>query len=78
MAVRLAFIAAVSSACCSPPTGAGFGDEDPNWTKRLTSWGYAVVLVDSYDSRGTKDTCADPTFDAARVADALWGSRVRR
>ena len=40
------------------------------WTKRLTSWGYAVVLVDSYGSRGTKDTCADPAFDATRVADA--------
>ena len=39
------------------------------WTKRLMSWGYAVVLVDSYGSRGTKDTCANPTFDAARVAD---------
>jgi dienelactone hydrolase len=39
------------------------------WTKRLTSWGYAVVLVDSYGSRGTRDTCANPTFDAARVAD---------
>jgi dienelactone hydrolase len=40
------------------------------WTKRLLSWGYAVVLVDSYGSRGTKDTCANPTFEAARVADA--------
>jgi dienelactone hydrolase len=40
------------------------------WSQRLTSWGYAVVLVDSYGSRGTKDTCANPTFDATRVADA--------
>jgi dienelactone hydrolase len=40
------------------------------WTKRLLSWGYAVVLVDSYGPRGVKDTCPDPTFDAARVADA--------
>jgi dienelactone hydrolase len=39
------------------------------WTKRLTSWGYAVVLVDSYGPRGTKDTCSNPTFDATRVAD---------
>ncbi|KLK89910.1 hypothetical protein AA309_28715 [Microvirga vignae] len=39
------------------------------WTKRLLSWGYAVVLVDSYGPRGIKDTCANPTFDAARVAD---------
>lgn len=39
------------------------------WTKRLTSWGYSVLLVDSYGSRGIKDTCANPTFDATRVAD---------
>ena len=43
------------------------------WTKRLLSWGYAVVLVDSYGPRGVNDTCANPTFDAARVADA-WGA----
>ncbi|MFC4171315.1 dienelactone hydrolase family protein [Microvirga sp. GCM10011540] len=40
------------------------------WIKHLTSWGYAVMLVDSYGSRGTKDTCANPTFEAVRVADA--------
>jgi dienelactone hydrolase len=39
------------------------------WTKRLLPWGYAVVLVDSYGPRGTKDTCANPTFDVTRVAD---------
>lgn len=39
------------------------------WTNRLLSWGYAVVLVDSYVPRGVKDTCANPTFDATRVAD---------
>jgi dienelactone hydrolase len=39
------------------------------WTKRLIAWGYAVMLVDSYGPRSTKDTCADPTFDASRVAD---------
>ena len=39
------------------------------WTNRLLSWGYAVMLVDSYGPRGTNDTCANPTFDATRVAD---------
>jgi dienelactone hydrolase len=39
------------------------------WTKRLTSWGYAVVLVDSYGPRGINDTCAAPMFSTARVAD---------
>ncbi len=42
------------------------------WTKRLLSWGYAVMLVDSYSPRGLNDTCADPKRGntAARVADA--------
>jgi dienelactone hydrolase len=40
------------------------------WTKRLLSWGYAVVLVDSYTTRGIKDTCADGKMSTARVADA--------
>jgi dienelactone hydrolase len=40
------------------------------WTKRLVSWNYAVVLVDSYTTRGIKDTCADGKMSTARVADA--------
>lgn len=40
------------------------------WTKRLLSWGYAVVLVDSYTTRGIIDTCADGKMSTARVADA--------
>jgi dienelactone hydrolase len=39
------------------------------WTKRLLSWGYAVMLVDSYGPRGINNTCADPIFSTARVAD---------
>jgi dienelactone hydrolase len=40
------------------------------WTKRLLSWGYAVVLVDNYTTRGITDTCADGKMSTARVADA--------
>jgi len=40
------------------------------WTKRLLSWGYAVVLVDSFTTRGITDTCADPKRGTARFADA--------
>lgn len=58
----------------SPGFGAqGNSDETSSreafWTHRLLSWGYAVVLVDSYGPRGVKDTCVNPTFDATRVAD---------
>jgi dienelactone hydrolase len=42
------------------------------WTKRLLSWRYAVMLVDSYGPRGINDTCDDPKRGntVARVADA--------
>ncbi len=40
------------------------------WTKRLLSWGFAVVLVDSYTPRGINDTCADPKRGTTRVPDA--------
>ncbi|MBL0404234.1 hypothetical protein JKG68_09670 [Microvirga aerilata] len=40
------------------------------WTKRLLSWGYAVVLVDSHTTRSIKDTCADGKMSTNRVADA--------
>ncbi len=39
------------------------------WTRRLLSWGYAVVLVDSYSTRAIADTCAEPIFATARVGD---------
>jgi hypothetical protein len=46
------------------------------WTNRLLSWGYAVVLVDSYTPRGMTDTCADGKMATARVADALGLSHI--
>jgi dienelactone hydrolase len=60
----------VKSQAFGPQAGSAETSREAFWTKRLTSWGYAVVLVDSYGSRGTRDTCADPIFEAARVADA--------
>jgi dienelactone hydrolase len=38
------------------------------WSERLVSWGYAVLVVDSFTTRGIDNTCSD-TY-AQRVADA--------
>jgi dienelactone hydrolase len=43
------------------------------WSERLASWGYAVLVVDSFTSRGIDNTCAGRV--APRVADAI-GARA--
>lgn len=46
-----------------------------DWPKRLTSWGYVVLVVDSFTTRNIKDTCqgylADRVFDAYGALDFL-------
>ncbi len=44
------------------------------WTRRLLSWGYAVVLVDSQTPRGIKDTCADVKRSSAQVIADAYGA----
>ena len=41
---------------------------DHFWSDRLASWGYAVLVVDSYTTRGISNTCSGEP--AARAADA--------
>src|SRR5438876_7377939 len=38
------------------------------WSDRLASWGYAVLVVDSFTTRGISNTCSGEP--AARAADA--------
>ncbi|WP_420970908.1 dienelactone hydrolase family protein [Bradyrhizobium sp. B120] len=40
------------------------------WPDALTSWGYAVLVVDSFTTRGLKDTC-DTDTAAYRMQDAF-------
>lgn len=50
----------------------GCGGLSPNvkktWSERLSSWGYIVLVVDSFSTRGIKDTCNRFFYD--RVYDA--------
>jgi len=39
------------------------------WSERLSSWGYVVLVVDSFSTRGIKETCGGRRF-ADRVYDA--------
>jgi dienelactone hydrolase len=49
---------------------------DERWGKRIASWGYATLSVDSFGPRGIKTTCRDSasgdfTFDAYRALNFL-------
>ncbi|MBM6583956.1 hypothetical protein ILT44_27530 [Microvirga sp. BT689] len=44
------------------------------WTKHLLSWGYALVLVDSYTTRGIKDTCAEVKNGTTRLRADAYGA----
>jgi len=41
---------------------------DERWGKRIASWGYVTLAVDSFGGRGIKDTCTERTSDFASDA----------
>ena len=49
---------------------------DQRWGKRIASWGYVTLTVDSFGPRGIQNTCssgapADLAFDAYRALNFL-------
>ena len=50
-------------------------NDKETWPERLSSWGYAVLVVDSFTTRGIHDTChsllADRVYDAYGALDFL-------
>ena len=55
---------------------------DERWGKRIASWGYAALSVDSFGPRGIKTTCKDVSLstdfasDAYRALDFLAHNRL--
>jgi dienelactone hydrolase len=51
----------------------GIGPHYRNWARRLRSWGYAALLVDSFGSRGFREVCAHgrDVPPEAQAADAF-------
>lgn len=48
---------------------AGISRRDETWSERLSSWGYVVLAVDSFTTRGIDNTCRRLFYD--RVNDAF-------
>jgi dienelactone hydrolase len=46
----------------------GDGTDKGQWSEQLAAWGYAVLVVDSFTTRGINNTCS--YIEPARVADA--------
>ncbi|MHA6641756.1 dienelactone hydrolase family protein [Mesorhizobium sp. A623] len=50
-------------------------DDKQTWPERLSSWGYVVLVVDSFSTRGIHDTChgllVDRVYDAYGALDFL-------
>ena len=56
---------------------------DERWGKRIASWGYVTLTVDSFGPRGLKNTCGsgapvDLAFDAYRALNFLVRAALRR
>ncbi|CDX25301.1 Dienelactone hydrolase (fragment) [Mesorhizobium plurifarium] len=56
-----------------------FQNDREVWPERLSSWGYVVLVVDSFSTRGVHDTCdgllVDRVYDAYGALDFLSKSR---
>ena len=56
---------------------------DERWGKRIASWGYVTLTVDSFGPRGLKETCDSGApvalaFDAYRAAELSGAPALRR
>ena len=46
------------------------GTDKGQWSEQLAAWGYAVLVVDSFTSRGIAQICAGNSATTSRIADA--------
>ncbi|MCA0305507.1 MAG: dienelactone hydrolase family protein [Proteobacteria bacterium] len=55
----------------------GVNSKDQAWAKRLTTWGYVAVIVDSFSTRGTVNRCleAESVPPRQRARDAIAAAK---
>jgi len=58
----------------------GVNSKDQAWAKRLTSWGYVAVIVDSFTTRGTLNRCLETESvpPRQRARDAIAAAKYLR
>ncbi|MGB9365377.1 MAG: dienelactone hydrolase family protein [Xanthobacteraceae bacterium] len=57
--------------CAGLPKAIKAGNDQGFWSERLAGWGYAVLVVDSFTTRGIEQACTGiGTGIAGRIADA--------
>jgi len=56
--------------CGGLPKAFKAGVDKGQWSEQLAAWGYAVLVVDSFTTRGIEQRCAAAGPAAARIGDA--------
>jgi dienelactone hydrolase len=59
------------------PVAEATASPDAFFTSKLVSWGYAVVMPDSFATRNVHETCTTKTRAEAALG-RLWRARLRR
>lgn len=56
--------------CGGLPKAFKAGTDKGQWSEQLAAWGYAVLVVDSFTTRGIEQACTTAGPAASRIADA--------
>lgn len=56
--------------CAGLPKALREGTAEHFWAQRLAAWGYVVLVVDSFTTRGIEQTCTATGPAASRIGDA--------
>ena len=62
--------------CNGLPKDFKSGADKGYWSEALAAWGYVVLVVDSFTTRGIEQACADGA--TSRIADAYGGLAICR
>jgi dienelactone hydrolase len=59
--------------CGGLPASFKTGADKGYWSEQLAAWGYVVLVVDSFTTRGIHQACTTAGTAASRIADAYGG-----